>query len=194
MAPTTNKRSIRADAPTTRIGHGAHHTSPLKARTFKKKSIVTGIGHAQKMAQLRAEIDALQRGARGSTSSAPAQSLPGPAHTTSLEDDAPMEDQWVDTEPAAPLPPLPPRMRLVPRPVAVSHGTRAQRAAQQLALAWETLLPHLEEPYAQYQQKSHAKAPSVIPSSLHHQCTVSCGSPINVNIQCLLGTDSSHYL
>ncbi|KAJ6489999.1 hypothetical protein C8R45DRAFT_769079, partial [Mycena sanguinolenta] len=57
--------------------------------------------------------------------------------------------------------------------------------AERLAKAWDLLLPQLEEPYAQYQQDSHGKRLSFVPSSIWHECTTSCGSPVDVKVQCL---------
>ncbi|KAJ7756124.1 hypothetical protein B0H14DRAFT_2635182 [Mycena olivaceomarginata] len=81
---------------------------------------------------------------------------------------------WVDEEIFDPLsPPTPaPSPKKLARPG--TRATRAEQAAQQVAEAWNSLLPQLEEPYALYQQASHGQRPSIIPSSIQHQCTVSC--------------------
>ncbi|KAJ7686757.1 hypothetical protein B0H14DRAFT_2421965 [Mycena olivaceomarginata] len=184
MAPTTNKRSVRANQPITRTGPGTHHTSPLKARNKKNKGQVRGIGHDERRAKLFAELRALQAGTSSSTSTAP----PEPRlEVSEPEADVQMPD-WVEEDIFSPSPPPPTPPTPLPPPIPA--GTRAHRTEQavnQVALAWDLLLPQLVDPYAQYQQASHGQRLSIIPASIHHECSGSCdtGSFTKATIQCL---------
>ncbi|KAJ7872793.1 hypothetical protein B0H14DRAFT_3562123 [Mycena olivaceomarginata] len=184
MAPTTNKRSVRANQPITRTGPGTHHTSPLKARNKKNKGQVRGIGHDERRAKLLAELRALQAGTSSSAPTAP----PEPRlEVSEPEADVQMPD-WVEEDIFSPSPPPPTPPTPLPPPIPA--GTRAHRTEQavnQVALAWDLLLPQLVDPYAQYQQASHGQRPSIIPASIHHECSGSCdtGSFTKATIQCL---------
>jgi hypothetical protein len=187
MAPTTNKRSIYAAERTTRAGPGTQRLSPLKPRNKKKKERIRALGHEERRAKLRAELHALRlpdaAGGASSSASLPAPPLNPIQHETTVSD-VPMPD-WVDEEIFDPLsPPTPaPSPKKLARPG--TRATRAERAAQQVAEAWNSLLPQLEEPYALYQQASHGQRPSIIPSSIQHQCTASCETSVSTTVQCL---------
>ncbi|KAJ6505166.1 hypothetical protein C8R45DRAFT_817754 [Mycena sanguinolenta] len=86
-------------------------------------------------------------------------------------------DDWedcVDDPPPAP-----------PPPPSLTRAERAERTVRQRCSSWSDLLPHLEDPYAQYQQSSHGKPPSIVPASIHHICASSCEEVIVVDVKCL---------
>ncbi|KAJ7306984.1 hypothetical protein DFH08DRAFT_720183 [Mycena albidolilacea] len=183
MAPTTKKKPTNHNHASSRVGPGAQHLSPLKARNNRKKKKVYGLGHEAHLARLRAELDAL-RGDAG-PSEAPQPPL-GHEMPVVPDEDASMDD-WVD-EPLqeradfAPLPPLPPAAPIGPLP---TRKERAEKNVRQQCASWTVLLPKLDEPYAQYQHDSHGQPPTFAPLSIAHDCTASCEALIHSTVQCL---------
>ncbi|KAJ7655518.1 hypothetical protein B0H14DRAFT_3540728 [Mycena olivaceomarginata] len=112
------------------------------------------------------ELRALQAGTSSSAPTAP----PEPRlEVLEPEADVQMPD-WVEEDIFSPSPPPPTPPTPLPPPIPA--GTRAHRTEQavnQVALAWDLLLPQLVDPYAQYQQASHGQRPSIIPASIHHE-------------------------
>lgn len=183
MAPTTKKQRTNHAHASSRVGPGAQHLSPLKARNKRKKQKVYGLGHDAHLARLRAELDALHGDA------GPSESPRAPLEHTSPvppDGDASMDD-WLDEpsqEPAdfAAPPPLPPAAPTGPLP---TRKERAEKNVTQQCASWTVLLPKLDEPYAQYQHDSHGQPPTFAPLSIAHDCTASCEDIIHSTVQCL---------
>lgn len=108
---------------------------------------------------------------------------PGPSRHPSSANDAPGPSQdtemadWIDEEP--PTAPSPPRIP-IPAPDRSRRAAKIKRHA-----SWDTLLPALEAPLAEYGLASHGQRPSHIPSIIEHRCVASCGDPIRATVECL---------
>ncbi|KAF8145325.1 hypothetical protein K438DRAFT_1782065 [Mycena galopus ATCC 62051] len=147
-----------------------HFLSPLKQRDGRKNKQVGGVGRAQIIGGLNAKLDALLARAPAPTPPEIVEPRPeSPPATEQPHMDAEMPE-WVDVEPPAPPPP---RVRANAAP------------AQRLQVAWTILLPALEAPYGLYCRTSYGQAPTIIPDTIHHDCTASCGVPINTRVRCL---------
>ncbi|KAJ6494212.1 hypothetical protein C8R45DRAFT_824346 [Mycena sanguinolenta] len=92
--------------------------------------------------------------------------------------------EWQDEPPSAssgPAPATPPPIA----PISVLPARKAATAHKKASTSWNELLPRLEEPYAAFRQDNYGRCPSVVPSSIHHDCVASCETQIRVKVQCL---------
>ncbi|KAF7337111.1 hypothetical protein MVEN_02148700 [Mycena venus] len=174
-----NRWSARHNERASVAGAGAHFTSPLKAGAKRNRSAVRVFGQENKIKALRERIDAAKR--KGQNSVQPVEPPPSREDVADFEGDVDMHD-WVDEDsvepPPRPLPHLPPILVPIPE-------SKTQSAAQKLCTAWDVLLPTLTEPLTQYLLANYAQPPSIIPSVVRHQCTVSCGVFSTFKVQCL---------
>ncbi|KAJ7433997.1 hypothetical protein B0H11DRAFT_1938988 [Mycena galericulata] len=159
--PAGFKRSSRSRQIASKTGPGVHYTSPLKPRDKRKKRVIEPIGRPEKIENLRARLDALRNrpadNSKDDNTDDIEMSEPGPAP----------DSEWVD-EPAPAPPPI-----FIPGP-----STPAAEANNRRRVSWDVLLPHLEDPLAEFRMASHGQRPTVIPS-------LSCGQPLNIKVQCL---------
>ncbi|KAJ6581867.1 hypothetical protein B0H19DRAFT_1331557 [Mycena capillaripes] len=146
------KRSAHYNQRASAHGAGAHSTSPMKYGDTNRHRRVHTIGGTARAAQLRAQLQELE--ARHSSSVVEHNVHPAPDGENDIE-----MDDWV------------------PGPRAPTPLSKAER----LCIAWDHLLPMLEEPFTQYQRATYAQRPSIISGVVRHECTVSFGAVLIKN-------------
>ncbi|KAF7377129.1 CxC1 domain-containing protein [Mycena sanguinolenta] len=168
------RRTARGNQPATASGAGVSYSSPIRKRDKPKNTKVQPLGRAVRANALLARIRALEEAAGD---------VPQPS--TVPEDaqdsqDAEMPDWNAEAyAPATPAPAVVPTRPNAPR-------NRSARTTT----SWNLLLPHLEQPFAEYRQASYAQPPTLIPSTIAHHCTGACGQPVSATVQCLY---TSHF-
>ncbi|KAF8143779.1 hypothetical protein K438DRAFT_1993511 [Mycena galopus ATCC 62051] len=154
-----------------------HENQPAARRAF------VGFGDALKRHVLTAHLTAhltalLDAGsAHGASTSQVEPSCDHPDESGEPERmEMDQDEDWIDVD-DPPLP-TPPTQIQPPKPL--------ERTPTGDTRAWDILLP-LQHPF-QYQRENHGQVPTIIPATPSHVCTVSCGKPINLEVQCLYPT------
>ncbi|KAJ6489829.1 hypothetical protein C8R45DRAFT_1096815 [Mycena sanguinolenta] len=154
-----HRRGVRANQRATSSGVGVPLSSPIRKRDKSKNKKVEPLGRAARANALRARIRALEEAVNNNN---------GPS--TAPEDAQESEDvgmpDWNGEMDNAPT----------PAPIAVPARPHVPRnRSARATTSWNLLLPHLEQPLAEYRQASYAQPPPLIPPTITHDCTGACG-------------------